>query len=177
MQMDVFDAIKARRSVRKFEQRPIPEEVLSRILEAGRLAPSASNRQPWHFVVVKDLERKKRLSEGRYAHFLTETPVVVAGCGDAEKSPRWYAVDVTIALQQMVLAATELGVGTCWIGSFDEEPVRNCLKVPENFRVVAMLAIGYPADKLDLAALLTKSKSRAAIEEITSEEEFGNPRK
>lgn len=173
--MEVFEAIKARRSVRKFEQKQIPDEVIAKILEAGRLAPSASNYQPWHFIVVKSPEKKKVLSQGRYAHFLTETPVVIAGCGDARKSPRWYAVDVTIALQQMVLAATEEGIGTCWIGSFDEEPVRECLKVPDGFRVVAMLAMGYPADKLDLGALIIRSKSRRAIEDITSQEEFGNP--
>ncbi len=171
--MKVFEAVQSRRSVRAYEPEPIPEEVLMKILESGRLAPSASNRQPWHFIIVKDPEKKKVLSEGRYAHFLKDTPVVIAGCGDAELSPRWYAVDVTIALQQMVLTATEEGIGTCWIGSFDEESVRKCLKVPERFKVVAMLAMGYPKDKLDLTALLARSKSRNALKEITSNEEFG----
>lgn len=171
--MKVFEAVQSRRSVRAYEPKPIPEDVLSKILEAGRLAPSASNRQPWHFIVVTDPEKKKVLSEGRYAHFLTETPVVIVGCGDAELSPRWYAVDVTIALQQMVLTATEEGIGTCWIGSFDEEPVRKILKVPEKFKVVAMLDMGYSRDRLDLGALLMKSKNRKALQEITSSEEFG----
>jgi len=171
--MKVFEAVQSRRSVRAYEPKSIPEEVLLKILESGRLAPSASNRQPWHFIVVKDPEKRKVLSEGKYAHFLAETPVVIVGCGDAELSPRWYAVDVTIALQQMVLTATEEGIGTCWIGSFDEEPVRKCLKVPERFKVVAMLAVGYPKDKLDLKALLIKSKNRKTLKEITSKEEFG----
>jgi nitroreductase len=172
--MKVSEAIQSRRSVRAYEPKPIPDEVLLKILEAGRLAPSASNRQPWHFIVVKDLEKKKILSAGRYAHFLVDTPVVVVGCGDAELSPRWYVIDVTIALQQMVLMATEEGIGTCWIGSFDEEPVRTCLSIPERYKVVAMLAMGYSKDKLDLSALFARSKNRKALKEITSSEVFGN---
>ena len=171
--MKVFEAVQSRRSIRAYEPRPVPEDVLSRILEAGRLAPSANNRQPWHFIVVKDPEKKKVLSAGKYAHFLVDTPVVVVGCGDAELSPRWYAVDVTIALQNMVLTATEEGLGTCWIGSFDEDPVRKCLNVPERYKVVAMLAMGYPKDKLDIGAFLVRSKNRKALKEITSTEEFG----
>jgi nitroreductase len=171
--MKVFEAVQSRRSIRAYEPRPVPEDVLSRILEAGRLAPSANNRQPWHFIVVKDPEKKKVLSAGKYAHFLVDTPVVVVGCGDAELSPRWYAVDVTIALQNMVLTATEEGLGTCWIGSFDEDPVRKCLNVPERYKVVAMLAMGYPKDKLDIGAFLIRSKNRKALKEITSTEEFG----
>jgi nitroreductase len=171
--MKVFEAVRVRRSVRAYEPGPIPEEVLFKILEAGRLAPSASNLQPWHFIVVKDPEKKKTLSAGRYAHFLADTPVVIVGCGDAELSPRWHAIDVTIALQQMVLMATEEGIGTCWIGSFEEEPVRICLSVPEKYKVVAMLAMGYPKDKQDIGASLARSKNRKALKEITSSEEFG----
>src|SRR5512137_2577951 len=161
--MDVEETIKARRSVRAFEERDVPEEVMMKILEAGRLAPSASNVQPWHFIVVKDPEKRKILSEGKYAHFLKQCPAVVVGCGDTEAAPKWHQVDVTIALQQMVLTATALGIGTCWIGSFDEEPVRKAIGLPPRFKVVAMLAMGFPRDKLDLSALLARSKNRKAI--------------
>jgi len=171
--MDVIDAMKARRSVRAYEPKQIPDEVLSSILEAGRLAPSASNSQPWHFIIVKDSEKRRVLSEGRYAHFLTQSPVVIVGCGDTKKSPKWCVVDVTIALQQMVLAATNEGLGTCWIGSFDEDSVRKCLGVPGDWKIVAMLAVGYAENKLDLRALLGRSKNRKPLEEISSTDEFG----
>lgn len=171
--MEVFEAVKKRKSMRAYEQKPIPDDVLSRILEAGRLAPSASNYQPWHFVIVRDPEKRKVLSEGRYAHFLTQSPLVIVGCGDTERSPKWNAVDVSIAMQQMVLMATSEGLGTCWIGSFDEDSVRKCLNVPEQFNVVAMLAVGYGREKLDLTKTLFRAGNRKTTEEITSYEEFG----
>jgi len=172
--MKVFEAVQSRRSVRAYEPKPIPEDVLLKILEAGRLAPSANNRQPWHFIVVKDPGRRKVLSSGRYAHFLEKAPVVIVGCGDAELSPRWYSIDVAIALQQMVLTATEEGIGTCWIGTASRKKlVRKCLNIPERMKVVAMLAMGYPKDRLRLEALLSRSKNRKALQEITSHEEFG----
>ena len=100
------------------------------ILEAGRLAPSAGNIQPWHFIVVRDVEKRKRLSKARWAKFLAEAPVVIVGCGDQRASPRWFHVGVAIAMQNMVLATTGEGLGTCWVGSFNEE-VRELLKIPE----------------------------------------------
>lgn len=171
--METFDAIHARRSVRAYDSKPIPDDVLNKILETGRIAPSASNRQPWHFIVVKDPERRKGLTDGPYAKFLKDTPVVIVGCGDTKTSPDWRAVDVTIALQQMVIAATAEGLGTCWIGSFYEDKVRELLKVPEKFEIVAMLALGYPKEKFDLKAALMRSKNRKEMSEILSHEEFG----
>lgn len=172
--METFEAIRARRSVRGYESKPIPDEVLDKILETGRIAPSASNRQPWHFIVVKDKEKRFALTAGPYAKFLKESPVVIVGCGDKRTSPDWYAVDVAIALQQMVIAATAEGLGTCWIGSFYEDQVRALLKIPDKFEVVAMLAMGYPKDKLDLKAAIMKAKHRKAMAEILSREEYGS---
>ena len=172
--MDVFEAIKIRKSVRAYDSRPIPNEILLRILEAGRLAPSAGNIQPWHFVVVSDGEKRKRLAQARYAKFLAESPVVIVGCGDQKASPRWYMIDVTIALEHIVLAATNEGLGTCWIGSFSEDEIREMLKIPENFRVVALLAIGYSRKKFDLAGkLLHLIRRRKKLKKIASFEEFG----
>ncbi len=172
--MDVFDAIKARSSVRAYDPTPIPKESLDRILESARLAPSANNYQPWHFIVVTDEGKRKELSKGTYARFLKESPVVIVGCGDRKRSPEWYAVDTTIALQNMVLVATNEGLGTCWIGSFDEDDVRKLLSVPDELSVVAMLSVGYPRKKLDLSAMMARSKKRKAIDEIVSHEEFSN---
>jgi nitroreductase len=172
--MDVFEAIKIRKSVRAYDSRLIPNEILLRILEAGRLAPSAGNIQPWHFVVVSDGEKRKRLAHARYAKFLAESPVVIVGCGDQKASPRWYMIDVTIALEHIVLTATNEGLGTCWIGSFNEDEIREMLKIPENFRVVALLAIGYSRKKFDLAGkLLHFVRRRKKLKKIVSFEEFG----
>ncbi|MEM0343849.1 MAG: nitroreductase family protein [Thermoplasmata archaeon] len=171
--MDVHEAIRIRRSVRSYLDKPVPESALNRILEAGRLAPSANNLQPWHFVVVTDQAKREELSHGRWARFLKDCPVVIVGCGDRAASPKWHPIDVAIAMQQMVIAATADGLGTCWIGSFDEDVVRRILKVPENYRVVAMLAVGYPKEPLEPTARLRDTRRRKPIAEIVSYETFG----
>jgi len=149
--MEVFEAIQKRKSVRAYAPTPVPKEKLERVLEAARLAPSARNAQPWYFIVVTDEEKKKRIANsGRFAKFLVDSPIVIVGCGDSRASPKWHMIDVAIAMQNMVLAATEEGLGTCWIGSFDEGLVKELLKIPEQFKVVALLAIGYPRRKIDL---------------------------
>ena len=172
--MEVFEAIRKRRSVRAYMSTPIPKEQLEKILEAARLAPSASNIQPWHFIVVTDPEKRNALSKSRFAKFLAEAPVIIVGCGDRKASPKWYKVDVSIAMQNMALAATALGLGTCWVGSFDEKKVKELLKIPEKFEVIALLAVGYPREKLDLSAkLLHLFRRRKKLEQIASLEEYG----
>ena len=173
--MEVSEAIRERRSVRSYRDEDVPEEALATVLEAGRLAPSANNRQPWHFVVVKDAAKREVLSKGRYAKFLVKCPVVIVGCGDKVRSEKWFTVDLSIALENMVLQATSEGLGTCWIGSFSSESVRKLLKIPDNYDVVAMLALGYPKDSPVKDALFGRS-SRKSIEEIISWEEFGKPK-
>jgi len=139
------------------------------------LAPSASNQQPWHFVVVTNLEGRKRLSHGRYAHFLAKAPAVIVGCGDTEASPRWYMVDVAIALENMALVATGEGLGTCWVGSFDEQDIKQTLKIPEGYKIIALLALGYPSERLDLSStLLRLTRKRKDMRQIISYEEFGH---
>lgn len=145
--MACIDKILTRRSIRKYKNKDIPEDILFKILEAGRLAPSAKNKQPWHFIVVKDLELKKKLSTGRWNTFIKDSPVCIVGCGDTKISPKWYTIDVTIALQNMVLAASCLGIGSCWIGDFKEDEVKELLKIPKHLRVVALITLGYPDEK------------------------------
>lgn len=174
--MDVFEAIKSRKSIRAYDSRPVPDAILSEILESARLAPSAMNYQPWHFVVVTDPAKREILSKARYAKFLKEAPMVIVGCGNKKKSPEWYVIDVTIAMQNMILTATNKGLGTCWIGSFDEEEVRNLLKIPNNYRVVAMMSLGYAREKIDIAAKLAGTRRRKATESIFSYNEFGEYR-
>ncbi|MCJ2532958.1 MAG: nitroreductase family protein [Candidatus Thermoplasmatota archaeon] len=171
--MEVFDAVRARKSVRGYSSTPVPKEKLDKILESGRLAPSAMNLQPWHFIVVQDAGKREEMSKARYAKFLKESPVVIVGCGDRKSSPEWFVVDTTIALQNMVLTATSEGLGTCWIGSFDEEMIRKLLKIPEHLAIVALLAVGYPRKKLDIAATIVESGNRRPAEEIVSVEEYG----
>lgn len=172
--MDVFEAIQKRKSVRAYEAKPVPREVVEKILEAGRLAPSANNIQPWHFIVVTDIEKRKVISLGPNSKFLTEAPVVIVGCGDKQASPNWNKVDVSIALENMVLAATAEGLGTCWIGWFHEVKVKVLLEIPDHYTVVALLAVGYSREKLDPdRKLLQIVHKRKAISEIVSAEKYG----
>ncbi len=169
--MELYDAIRARRSVRSYEDRPVPREALDRLLEAARQAPSANNVMPWRFVVVTDQATRAAIADsGTYGKFLVKTPVVIAAIGDAAAAPKWYAVDTAIALEHIALAATAEGLGSCWIGSFEEETLRRLLGVPEAQRVVALLALGYPKERVDLAKLAnslihpTKGLDRIACE-------------
>ncbi len=143
--MSILDAILKRRSIRRYRSEPIPEEVLKNILEAGRLAPSADNLQPWHFIVVTDSRTKEKLSRGRWNRFIKDSAVTVVGCGYTDNE--WSTVDVTIALENMVIAAEAQGVGSCWIGDFEPEEVKTLLKIPDNLKIIALVSFGYPREK------------------------------
>lgn len=173
--MDVFEAIQKRHSTRAYQSTSVPEQKLMKILEAARLAPSAGNLQPWHFIIVKNREKRQTLAKGgRYARFLAESPVVIVGCGDKRVSPNWYTVDVAIAMQNMVLTATGEDLGTCWIASFNEDRVRSLLRIPDNFRVIALVALGYPRDRLDIEGkILHLVRRKKSLKKILSLEEYG----
>lgn len=143
--MSLLDVIFNRASVRRYKNEPVPREVLLNILEAGRRAPSAMNAQPWHFIVVTDPKIKHALSQRRWAGFVKDAAFIIVGCG--EKRRRWSTVDVAIALQNMVLAAEAQGLGSCWIGDFDEKELGELLGIPEDLKVVALVSFGYPAEK------------------------------
>ena len=172
--MDVFEAIQERRSIRSYQDTPVPREIMEKILEAGRLAPSAKNCEPWHFIAVTDAAKRKALSGGTWAKFLAQSPLVIVACGDKKASPDWYAIDVALAMENMVLTAVSEGFGTCCVGSFIEKDIKAVLKIPEKFEVLVMLAVGYPSGKLDLSSkLLNIVRTRKALSEVASEEEFG----
>jgi nitroreductase len=172
--MDVFEATQQRRSIRNYQDKPVEREKLERILEAGRLAPSAKNLEPWHFIAVTDPGKRKGLSGGTWAKFLTQSPLVIVACGDKKASPDWYAIDVALAVENMVLVATSLGLGTCCVGSFNEKDVKTALKIPENFEVLVMLAVGYPGNHMDLSSkLLNIVRKRKSLSDVASEEEYG----
>jgi nitroreductase len=166
-----MEAIKRRESVRAYKDEPVEEEKLNLILEAGRLAPSASNRQEWRFVVVKSKLTKKKLMEAAsHQPFVSEAPVVIAACAETDNhvmrcGQLCYPIDVAIAVDHMTLKAVEEGLGTCWIGAFDEEEVKRMLGVPEKVRVVALLTVGY-------AAAISDTKSRKALKDIVRHERW-----
>jgi nitroreductase len=163
--MDVAEAIQQRYSVRKYEDRPVEEPKLLAVLDAARLAPSGSNRQPWKFVVVRDAVTRAKLADACNSQtFIGTAPVVIAACGtmpdrmmscDVPGDP----VDVAIAIDHMTLQATELGLGTCWIGAFDQDAVRRVLEIPASAKVIEVLTLGYPADA-------QREKKRKGLDEI-----------
>jgi nitroreductase len=174
--MDVFEAVQERKSIRAYQDKPVPREKLERILEAGRLAPSARNVEPWHFIVVTDKEKRKALSKGLYAKFVASAPLVIVVCGDKKASPEWYAIDAALALENMVLTAVSEGLGVCTVGSFNEADVKALLKVPANFEVLVVLTVGYGQEKVDLSRrILRLVRTRKLLTEVASEEEFGKP--
>jgi nitroreductase len=150
--MDAIDVIMKRRSVRKYREAAIPEEDLQKILESGRQAPSAGNRQPWHFVVTRDPKVKVKLGEAcRGQMWVADADVILTGIGipaigKGSTGRLWHPVDVAIAMQNMILASADLGYGTCWIGAFEENKVKSILKIPENMEVIALTPIGVPAE-------------------------------
>ena len=143
--MDVFEAIANRRSIRAYKNEPVPAESLERILEAARVAPTAANRQEFKFVVVTDEGMRKALASAcNNQTFVGDAGVVIAACA-INPERQFHAVDVAIAVDHMTLAAHALGLGTCWIGAFSEEKVKELLGIPEGVKVVCVLPVGVPA--------------------------------
>jgi len=169
--MDVYEAIKTRRSVRAYQEKDIPEDVLKRILEAARLAPSAGNRQQWKFIVVRDPElRKKLVPAANNQQFVGQAPVIIVAVAlepDRVMSCEVpaYAVDLAIAVDHITLAATAEGLGTCWIGAFSQSEVKKVLDIPAHYKVVTLIPLGYPADS-------PRIKSRKSLEEIVCYDTF-----
>lgn len=164
--MTVMETIKLRKSVRSFEDRPVEEEKLTSLLEAARLAPSASNRQEWRFVVVREAEMRGKLgSAANNQAFVGKAPVVFACCAESDNhrmscGQLCYPINLAIAIDHIALAAVELGLGTCWIGAFQEDKVKALLGIPDEVRVVELLVLGYPEDPGP------KEKSRKPLDSI-----------
>ena len=163
--MDVMDAIKQRESVRSYKNMPVEDKKLKLLLEAALLAPSASNRQEWRFVVVTDKKTRRKLMEAAANQdFVAEAPVVIAACAQTDNhimmcGQPCYPIDIAIAVDHITLKAVEEGLGTCWIGAFDEKAVQAILQIPQEIRVVSLLTVGYPQT-------LHRKKSRKKLDEI-----------
>ncbi|MEM3703685.1 MAG: nitroreductase family protein [Candidatus Bathyarchaeia archaeon] len=173
--MDVFEAIMGRRSIRAFQSRDVPFEIVEKLIEAARWAPSAGNIQPWEFVIVRNPETKKRLAEAALGQsFIEEAPVVIVVCADEERSASGYGSrgrtlyciqDTAAAIQNIHLAAYALGLSTCWVGAFREDEARKILKIPEGVRPVAIIPVGYPAES-------PTPRSRRPLKQIIHYERF-----
>lgn len=148
----MMDAIRTRRSVRKYKPAPVAESTLKEVLNAARLAPSADNAQPWKIVVVRDEQVKLRLAAACNGQkFIAQAPLVLVACGLPDEAFQTvggymssHVIDVSIAVDHLTLAAHALGLGTCWIAWFKEDKVREILGVPEDVRVIALTPLGYP---------------------------------
>lgn len=156
--MDVFEAVKKRRSVRNFKEDPFPEEILFQLLEAARFAPTAGNVQPWKFYIVKNKEIQSKLAEAALAQsWLTTPPVIIVVCAELARSAASYGQrgytlyalqDTAAAIENILLCAVEKGLGCCWVGAFREEVVAQVLGLDTKInRPVAMIPIGYPAEE------------------------------
>jgi nitroreductase len=175
LKLDFYEVIRTRRSVRAFRKDPIPDDVLNRILDAVRIAPSGSNRQPWRFILVKDAELKQgMISACNNQRFVAEAPVIVVACGQRLPLNRGgymgemsVLLDIAIAFTHLILAARAEGLGTCWIGAFNNEAVKELLKVPEDYEVVAATPLGYPSEDA-----FTADTKRKMLDEIVSLNRF-----
>lgn len=168
--MDVVKAIRDRRSIRKYKSTPVEAEKVDIILQAGRWAPSASNKQPWHFIVIRDADIRSKLAQAHpYGRFMSESPVVIVVLGDPSKHPRYHLADPHNAVQNMLLAAYAEGLSTCWMGVRDtdiESPFHEILNVPDDLRVICSISLGYGDQE--------RTSTRLPLEDIVSWESYGN---
>jgi nitroreductase len=174
--MEVLTAIKERRSVRRYQDKAVPEETLLQLVEAARWAPSASNGQPWQFIITTDREKRQRYADNvRWASFLPQAAAAIIVCArftprtrPAPVSPalEYYCVqDTAAAIQNILLAAHAQGLGTCWIGDLKEDLLQEMFAIPAEWVPVAIISVGYPAES-------PEPRPRHSLEEITHWERF-----
>lgn len=174
--MDLMEAIKTRRSIRRFKETPVPESLLKEVLNTARLAPSADNAQPWRIIVIMDADLKLKLISASYGQkFIAQAPVLLVVCGVPEETfstiggyMNAHVIDVAIAVDHMTLAANALGLGTCWVGRFNEDKVREVLEIPEDVRVIAMIPLGYPDEA-------PEKTPRRNLDDLVMYEKFKGP--
>lgn len=168
--MSILRDLEGRRSIRKYQDKAIEQDKLLKVLEAARLSPSARNQQDWRFIVVEDSKVRKRLTEAIGQPFVGQAPVILVSCGTDPEGimkcgqPR-YTVDLSIATSYMLLEAYKQGLGTCWLGSFDEDMVKEVLNIPDEVRVVAITPLGYPDES-------PSPRPRKELEEIISYDRY-----
>jgi nitroreductase len=169
--VDILNLLKSRRSIRIYEDKPVPQDLLLQILEAGRWAPTGANLQPWHFIVVTDVETRKRIGEVARFFFIKSSHVekapVVLVLGFDTRKGKYGRYDATLAGGNMMTMATSLGLGTCWIGAFDEPKVKEILEIPDHIEVIGLITLGYSDERADIPP-------RVELEKIVHWESWSN---
>jgi len=171
--MDFWEVISRRRSIRAYEPgRPVPDEIICQLLEGALRAPSAGNRQPWHFIVVRDEMTKAGLASAAYGqHFVAQAPVVIVVCADPSRSAARYGTrgrelyclqDTAAAAENLLLAAVALGLGACWVGAFDERAAASALRLGSHLRPVALIPLGHPMERA------ARRTSRRDLQDVVS---------
>ena len=161
---DLLEFIKNRRSIRSFQDKKVPENEIQMILEAGRWAPSASNKQPWEFYLIRDKEILKEISKNAiYGRHIKRAPFAIAIVGKKTTSPNYYIQDTSLVSMTMMLMAWSLGIGTCWIGSMNREKAKEILGLTENDYLLTVLPMGY------IKGNIPKPTLRAALDQIKKE--------
>ena len=177
--MELSEVIKTRHSVRSFSNKPVEKNKLMKVLESARLAPSWVNKQCWHFIIVKNKMIIQELIQAVSIinKWMKTAPIIIVGCAnpkdsDTRQDISYYLVDFAIAMEHLILSATDLGLGTCWIGGFNETKIKKILHIPNSIRVIALTPLGYPAKKPRLgekiAKSITQSSQRKSLQEIVS---------
>ena len=165
--MDFLEICKKRYSVREYKDMPIEKEKLTYIFEAARLAPSAVNFQPWTFLVISEEENREKVIEAYHRDWFKSAPCYIIACADYSVSwkrrvdgKEFADIDVAIAIEHLCLAATEQGLGTCWVCNFDPDVLCSNFSIPENIELIAIIYIGYPAEGTEI------EKNRKPLSEI-----------
>ncbi len=180
--MEFIDVIQARMSVREYSEKKVEDEKINYVLECARLAPSFMNKQCWRFIVIQDTQTIEQIAKTTvFNRWLKTAPVVIVACADptdsgTNNSIEYHTVDVSIALEHIILAATDLGLGTCWIAGFNEEKIKGLLEIPKRIRIVALTPMGYPVDKKGITEQITKTllkaNKRKTLDEIVHYEHW-----
>lgn len=170
--MNFFELVQKRYSVRAYKPDPVEDKKLEQILEAARLAPTAANKQPFQLIVVHTEGREEELQRIYRRDWFVEAPIIICACvvGDegwvrSEDKRRYRDVDIAIVMDHLILAATDLGLGTCWIAAFDGVAAREILALPDNVEPIIFTPLGYPADELG-------PKERKALSELVRYEHW-----
>ena len=170
--MEFSDLIQKRYSVRAYRSDAVEEDVLKQVLEAARLAPTAANRQPFQIIVIQTAGREDQLRRIYDREWFTQAPLVICVCGIPDRGwvrgyddKNYTAVDVAIAMDHIILAASDLGLGTCWIAAFDQQAAREVLELPQGVEPVVFSPLGYPADQ-------PTTKERKALSDLVRYERW-----
>ncbi len=166
--MDTLELLKSRRSIRKYKSTPVEEDKIQKCLEAARWAPSASNKQPWEFMIVTNNKFRQKMAEVHpYAKFVSESPVVFIPLTDPTIHSDYHQSDTALATMQFMIMAHSLGLGTCWAGVINKPQIENKIKkmlnIPNKLRVLAIVALGYPdhtrkSERKDMESLLHREE-------------------